>query len=100
MRAWEDSGRALEHGPGHHVLDALRDAQAAGVLEEAIDAGALAAQLSAACLGALHLWAAGMIGDDRFRRDVAFSGAIVLAAAARPAHRDALVRDIEQDGGR
>jgi AcrR family transcriptional regulator len=87
---WSQSGRLLRNDPTRELLACLEDARDAGDVRPDIDLRVLVDTVSAACLGALHQWAAGLIGERRLRQrcatavDVAFAaGATDRAVAAR-----------------
>lgn len=80
---WSESGRLLRRDGARDVAESLRAAQDAGVLAADADVDELAALLATGCTGALHQWAAGMIGDRAaYRRCEGFVE--LVFAAARP----------------
>jgi AcrR family transcriptional regulator len=83
LREWEDSGLVLDRTPLAHVRGALEDARADGVLHSDADVRMLASVIGAACVGALHQWAAGLIDEERFRTR-ALQALDVAMAAGRP----------------
>ena len=92
-----DVARADAPGAARHRLhalctDALHDAQAAGVLDRACPADELGAHLDAIVLGAVARWG-GRTADITVPAARMHHGvAMVLAAHARPEHRDRLRR--------
>jgi AcrR family transcriptional regulator len=76
----------------------LGQAQAAGVLLDDLDTGALAMQAYLAFNGALLRWAAGALTDAGFRTAALHGLATVLAAAAAPRHRRRLLDDLRTLG--
>jgi AcrR family transcriptional regulator len=91
LRGWEESGLVLRRGPLDHIVDALRRAQADGVLTAEVEPRVLAASIGTGCVGALHQWAAGQVTDTRFRERALLAVDVALAAAATDGHRAAFV---------
>ena len=83
LAEWSKSGRLLRRDGARDVAESLRAAQAAGILAADADVDELAALLATGCTGALHQWAAGMIGDRAaYRRCDGFVD--LVFAAGRP----------------
>ncbi|MEU6894772.1 TetR/AcrR family transcriptional regulator [Streptomyces sp. NPDC046557] len=90
VRGWEESGLVLDRSPLGRLRRAMAGARAQGVLRADVDTEALAAVVSAACVGALHQWVAALIDDDRFLARALFALDVVLAAAAADPYREQL----------
>jgi AcrR family transcriptional regulator len=60
---WAESGRLLRRDGTRDLVESLESAQAAGALRADADVGELGALVATGCTGALHQWAAGMIGN-------------------------------------
>jgi AcrR family transcriptional regulator len=73
----------------------IRRAQAAGHLRDDFDADALALQMYLSFNGALLRWAAGVLSDAAFRAAALHGVIVVLAVAATPGRRSALLRDLQ-----
>ncbi|MEV6570279.1 TetR/AcrR family transcriptional regulator [Streptomyces sp. NPDC051577] len=91
VRGWEASGLVLARSPHTQLRRAMADARTRGLLRADIDTDALAAVVSASCVGALHQWVAGLIDDDRFLTRSLFALDVALAAAAADPYRDQLL---------
>ena len=98
LRGWEESGLVLRRGPLNDLIAALSAAQDAGILAAEVSPRALASSVGTACTGALHQWAAGQIGDEKFRSRALLSLDVALAAAATDEHRAELRRRLERRG--
>jgi AcrR family transcriptional regulator len=78
---WTESGRLLRRDGTPAIVDCLRTAQVAGTIRADADVAELGALIASGCLGALHQWAGGMIGDRlvltrcRAMVDLAFAAA-------------------------
>lgn len=59
---WSESGRLLRRDGIIEIVACLRNAQEAGTLRADVDVKELGAVVATGCSGALHQWAAGMIG--------------------------------------
>lgn len=94
------SGAALrtELSPATALEVGLGQAQAAGVLLDDLDAGALAMQAYLSFNGALLRWAAGALTDAGFRTAALHGLTTTLAAAASPRHRRRLLDDLRALG--
>ncbi|MFF1556136.1 TetR/AcrR family transcriptional regulator [Streptomyces sp. NPDC058279] len=90
VRGWEESGLVLDRSPLGRLRRAMADARAQGVLRADVDTEALAAVVSAACVGALHQWVAALVDDDRFLARALFALDVALAAAAADPYREQL----------
>jgi AcrR family transcriptional regulator len=83
IEGWSQSARLMHRNPAHIVGESLWVAERTGAIAPGTNIKRLAAHVGTAINGALHQWAAGMIGDRALRArcrdavDVAF-------AAARP----------------
>ncbi|GGV26263.1 hypothetical protein GCM10010277_07740 [Streptomyces longisporoflavus] len=91
VRAWGQSGLALDHSPLTRLREAMGEAQTRGLLRADVDTGALAAVVGAACVGALHQWVAARIDDERFLSHALFALDVALAAAATEPSREKLL---------
>ncbi|MFH8484966.1 TetR/AcrR family transcriptional regulator [Streptomyces longisporoflavus] len=91
VRAWGQSGLALDHSPLTRLREAMGEAQARGLLRADVDTDALAAVVGAACVGALHQWVAARIDDERFLSHALFALDVALAAAAAEPCRQELL---------
>ena len=96
LREWEESGLVLDRSPLTHLRGAMRDAQVDGYLRADIGVDALAAVVGSACLGALHEWAAGMIGDQRLRDRALLALDVACAAGLTDSHRDRVLARLGQ----
>jgi AcrR family transcriptional regulator len=81
---WSQSASHMHHDPTHIVLESLRAAERSGDLLPGTDAKRLAAHVGTAINGALHQWAAGVIGDRTLRARCADAIDIAFTAARRP----------------
>jgi AcrR family transcriptional regulator len=88
---WVESGHLLRRAPITQILAALEKAKEAGILERNVDERLLASSISTACVGAAHLWAAGVITGDVFRSRVLLAADVALAASATVGHRARLL---------
>ena len=79
---WSQSGRLLRNDPTREVLVCLEAAREAGTVRADVDLDALADVVAAACLGALHQWAGGLIGERKLRQRCARVVDVVFAAAS------------------
>jgi AcrR family transcriptional regulator len=79
---WTESGRLLRRNPTRTLRACLGDAQKAGSLRPDADVRALADSISTSCTGALHQWAAGLIGESTLRRRCTLAVDLVFAAVA------------------
>ncbi|MET9605184.1 TetR/AcrR family transcriptional regulator [Streptomyces sp. NPDC006512] len=100
VRGWEESGLVLDHGRGPLVQLrlAMADARTRGLLRADVDTDALAAVVSASCVGALHQWVSALIDDDRFLARALFALDVALAAGAADAHREQLLAPLRTRG--
>ncbi|MFD4244264.1 hypothetical protein ACFWP3_22095 [Streptomyces sp. NPDC058525] len=99
VRGWEAGGRVLDRSPLVRLRRAMAQARTQGLLRADVETDALAAVVSAACVGALHQWVAGRIDDERFLAQALFALDVVLAAAAADPHRDQLLAPLRTRGG-
>jgi AcrR family transcriptional regulator len=100
LREWEQSALVLDPSPLSHLTEAMEDAQVQGLLRADVDVGALAGVVGSSCVGALHQWVAGMIGDARFQRRALLALDVAVAAAAADPHRDRLLRRVPRRASR
>ncbi|OEJ30251.1 TetR/AcrR family transcriptional regulator [Streptomyces subrutilus] len=91
VRGWEGSGLVLDRSPHTQLRRAMAGARARGLLRDDVDTDALAAVVSASCVGTLHQWVAALINDDRFLARSLFALDVALAAAAADPYRDQLL---------
>ncbi|MFD9306668.1 TetR/AcrR family transcriptional regulator [Streptomyces sp. NPDC060048] len=98
VRGWEESGLVLDRGPLVRLRQAMADARTRGLLRADVETDALAAVVSASCVGALHQWVAELIDDDRFLSRALFALDVALAAAAADAYRDQLLAPLRTRG--
>jgi AcrR family transcriptional regulator len=87
LSGWGESGLVLDRTPLTHLRAALAEAQEEGALRQEVDVGVLASVIRSACMGALHEWAAGVIGATRFRIRALQALDVALAAAATDRQR-------------
>lgn len=95
VRGWQESGLVLDRGPLDPLREAMADARTHGLLRADIGTDALAAVVSASCVGALHQWVVGLIDDDRFLARALFALDVALAAAAADPYRDQLLAPLQ-----
>ncbi|MFG2988370.1 TetR/AcrR family transcriptional regulator [Streptomyces sp. NPDC048257] len=98
VRSWEESGLVLDRSPLVQLRRAMADARTQGLLHADVDTDALAAVVSASCVGALHQWVAALIDDDRFLARALFALDVALAAAAADPYRDQLLAPLRTGG--
>jgi len=72
----------LNRDPSSFLVQAMRRAQAAGLIRSEIDASGLGRQIYLSYAGAVSLWSAGRIDDDGFRTASLHGLYTALAAAA------------------
>lgn len=98
VRGWEESGLVLDRGPLVQLRRAMADARTQGLLRDDVETDALAAVVSASCVGALHQWVAALIDDDRFLARALFALDVALAAAAADPYRERLLAPLRARG--
>jgi AcrR family transcriptional regulator len=86
---WTESGRLLRRDPTPQLVACLRAAAEQGATRDDVDVARLAETVSLACGGAVHRWAAGLIGDRALRDRCRVSVDVAFAAAG---HREATQR--------
>jgi AcrR family transcriptional regulator len=79
---WSESGRLLDRDPTGDLRDCLVAARDAGDLDARVDVGMLARMVATSCTGAMHQWAAGLIGERSLRRRCTAAVDLVFAAGA------------------
>jgi AcrR family transcriptional regulator len=92
IRSWNESGLVLRRGPATPLIAAIEEAKQLGLLVAEAEARLLASSVATACVGAVHQWAAGLIGDRGLRARALFSLDLALAAVASDAQRPELLR--------
>ncbi len=92
LGGWTTRRAKLRHNPAEPEVAAMRDAIAAGIIDRRFDPVVLGQQIYTSYLGALHLWAAGRLADDRLVPQALHGLYSVVGAAVRPRHR----ADVEQ----
>lgn len=94
---WSESGKLLERDPTSELRDCLIAARDAGILAADLDLGALARIVATTCTGAMHQWAAGLIGERALRqRCVAAVDLVFAAGAANQKSRDRYVAGLSR----
>jgi AcrR family transcriptional regulator len=83
---WSQAGRLLREDPTPQLVACLQAAAQRGQLRDGVDLRRLGTTTTAACGGAAHQWAAGLIGDRAVRERCRTAVDVAFAAAG---HREA-----------
>lgn len=92
LGGWTTRRATLRHNPAEPEVAAMRAAVAAGIIDRRFDPVVLGQQIYTSYLGALHLWAAGRLPDERLVPLALHGLYSVVGTAVRPRHR----ADVEQ----
>jgi AcrR family transcriptional regulator len=84
--------------PSSFQVEAMRRAQALGIIRDDVDADGLGRQIFLSYVGAMMLWSAGRLDDAGFLVAAQHGLATALAAAATDAHREELLRQMRPLG--
>jgi len=81
---WREAGRLLREDPTPQLVACLRAAAERREIRGDVDLRRLTGTLTAACSGATHQWATGLISDRAFRDRCRTAVDVVFAAAGHP----------------
>jgi AcrR family transcriptional regulator len=94
LRVVSGAGGSIDLDPARLQIAGMREAQRAGVLDPLFAPEALGRQVYLSYVGAMLAWADGDLDDDGFLVMARHGLLAVLAGAARPERRDALVDEL------
>jgi dienelactone hydrolase len=90
------AGFSLGVLPAQSLAQTRPGARGALLFHACADISRLAGSIQTACIGALHQWGAGLVGDSAFRDRCVLGVDLAFAAAAADSCRDVLARAIDR----